>query len=300
MLSGFGLLFQGLGLKTEGKLIQDNQRYVNSAIELLNQIGSPSLDAFKKVVVSLLPQDAAKPSDVREAPSERAIQREQTQSVKEHLQALASRFSFTAARAAKQEQSGPRHATAPNPALRGNLALYSRARGSQVDLGPATSEPTLGTRRSLPAISSNLAQYNGITNLDYFPLDSQQSSNPGNVVPKQSTTQSSTDLDSFLGYLNTYDASLPSNSGAPSYISPDALTYPTPSLPSDWAPDTWSSLDVQSQHPTSARSVLSFSDESLTSGEDLSSCDFGSEYRGYAMPSGDYKQEDFDLSGFGL
>lgn len=42
--------------------------------------------------------------------------------------------------------------------------------------------------------------------------------------------------------------------------------------------------------PSSAKSVFSLSEESLTSGEDLASVDlgsvdFGSEFRGYAMPN---------------
>ena len=301
VLSGFGLLFQGLGLKAEGKLIQDTQRYIHSTIELLNQIGSPSLDAFKNVVRSLIPEDAAKSPEAQERSSKNSMSppRDQNQNIKGQLQALASRFSFSATRGMKQEQCGLRRAAAPNTVVSGNLALYSRTRGSQISLGSTSSEPSLGTRRSLPTISSNLPQYNGMTNLDYFPLGS-HTSNTDNIAQKSTSTQNPTDLDSLLGYISTYETSPPPPNGAPCYISPESLTYPTPSLPSDWNPDVWSSIDVRSQQPTSARSVLSFSDESLTSGEDLSSCDFGSDYRSYAIPTGEYKQDDFDLSNFGL
>jgi len=40
-------------------------------------------------------------------------------------------------------------------------------------------------------------------------------------------------------------------------------------------------------NPASARSVLSFSEEELTSGEELSSCDMGGEYRGIVIPNVD-------------
>ena len=304
VLSGFGLLFQGLGLKTEGKLIQDNQRYIQSTIELLSQTARSSLNAFENLAFSLIPQDAARSSHVQQPCSERSVPdpSEQSLDVKGRLQALASRFSFSATRGMKQEHTDPRRTTVPNAVLNGNLALYSRARGSQVNLGPTVTEPTLSARRSLPTMSSNPPQYSGVTNLDYFSLDFQLSTSD-NMAQRSSTVQTSTELENLMGFAKTYDTSSPpSNNGAPCYISPEALTYPTPTLSSDWNPDTWSSLDMQQSQfpPNSARSVLSFSDESLTSGEDLSSCDFGSEHRGFAMPAGDYKQEDWDLSGFGL
>ena len=54
LLSGFGLLFQGLDLKEDGRFIWDNQRLVCSVIEILGRnVGLGALE-FKRLACSIL------------------------------------------------------------------------------------------------------------------------------------------------------------------------------------------------------------------------------------------------------
>jgi hypothetical protein len=136
-------------------------------------------------------------------------------------------------------------------------------------------------------------------NLDYFPLGA----DPVPSYPKMSkSTMVASDWERILsnmdnGNSNIYDGIY----GGPS---PDAISsfvelYPTNGNGLEWAPEAWpvNAVDLQPKAPV-PQSVLSFSDESLTSGEDLSSngCqDYCPDsFKGILMPQ---LNDDFELEG---
>lgn len=293
LLSGFGLLYQGMNLNAESKLMRDNLKLVRSTVELLDKTGVAAASPFKKLACGILQLEPfLKPAVQRKSSSENNRANSQTprKSPKGQLQAIASRFSFNGPRPPKAEATSHRRSTMHTIPVCANMALYSRGQtGSRASLVSIASEPVVEAKRS-PQATSHAPLYQQTPNLDYLPLGSESPApnqpNPSSKPPINATV---TDWE-FLSYLDSFDnASAPSLSGnLPRYVSPDALSYSTPPLPADWSPEAWALPEIlsgQSGHPGS---VFSLSDESLTSGEDISSNDFnttGSEYRGFPMPA---------------
>lgn len=336
ILSGFGLLFQGLDLNRHGKLIKDNHRLVCSVIELLERASAPGAAEFKKVACSMLSIEGVaknnsestlalqpKPAAPMPAP------RDTTRSARKQLQAIASRFSFSANRMAKQEQNATRRATIPETGP-GIVPTFVR-NNSQLSISSARSEPALvhtarqrsiypstpthpdsalvqGGRQRPPAnreppIRMAATPMDG-PNLDYLPF----SNDPVPTDPMAQRTDklnvSTIEWERLLGSLdsgqsNIYDgiyggsaagsaADMLSNNHAPSSFEGGRSLGRSPDA--SWS-DSHLHLSLGAM-----KSVLSISDESLTSGsgEDLStsSCDLGlggsrQAYRGIIIPHGD-------------
>lgn len=155
-------------------------------------------------------------------------------------------------------------------------------------------------------------------NLDYLslgntPSQSRQSSPPRNrmqppsSIPQQRsrhlshnemgakvpTTVSNTDWEMMLGTIdggmnNVYDAIY----GGPGFLNESSLPAPSQSNGNDWSPDSWdlSTFNIGDfsagppSNPAAPQSVLSLSDESLSSGEDVAPSELG-----LSMGSVDYQ-----------
>lgn len=319
ILSGFGLLFQGLDLNRHGKLIKGSQRLVCSVIEILERASAPGAGEFKKVACSMISIERfAKDSSAstvlqRRSEGPMPAPQDTIKSARKQLQAIASRFSFGATRSAKQEQTSSRRATIPEIAP-GKTVVFAR-QDSQLSISSARSEPAIGHggrqdsicpsmlahpdsamvqggRRRTPAQPE---QRNHMTttlegpNLDYlhfgndpvptYPIS--QNSNKASV--------STTEWERLLGSLDSCQSNI--YDGIYGGPSPDMLstnTSPTHGGHLGWSPEVWGG----DTNPEPRQSVLSISEESLTSGEDFSSCDLGrQESRGILMPH---------VDGFGL
>ncbi|MCJ1391399.1 hypothetical protein MMC18_004263 [Xylographa bjoerkii] len=327
LLAGFGLLFQNLDLNQEGMLIRDNQRLVCSVIQILERDLAPSAAPFKKVACSIITvgrfatststskTDTIKFEDTSQRVSDTAMLAPQSnvKSARKQLQAIASRFSFSTNNALKRAQStNTRRSVGPSPNL-GNLALY--ARHSSLNLPAAQPEPVLKRANSemRPRKPSRLPVVAELPNLDYLPFDFDTPLTPASSDTSRSTGPAS-DWDKLLGYIDSVgylDNSQPIENYNPNldfnpnprnsyettnsdYVSP-SLNVPSPYVEvtppavtiNDWSSEAWGANDGFSQIPPPAKSVFSLSDESLTSGEELSSVDYGSgtEYRGIMMPN---------------
>ncbi len=292
-LSGFGLLFQGLDLDRKGKLIQDSQRLMCSVIEILERNKAPGAAEFKKVACAMIsieggPKSNRGPEDTtprRKADGVMPAPKISLKSAKKQIQAVASRISGGTLRHMKQEDPLGRRATAPALST-SNIGLYSRS-DSQNSISSAISEPPphynhargLSIKRSpRPTITYETP------NLDYLSFNNEQTPSPSfrstiSAIPYK-------DIDAAYGLTQQaqtqYDGLFSSPDMLSAYISPSpsSATY-------DWASEIWAMPSELGTHTTSARSVLSFSEEELTSGEELSSCDMAGEYRGIAMPNVD-------------
>ena len=310
VLAGFGLLYQGLGLKADGKLIRDNQRLLCSIVQLLKPASALTSVAFKRVACAVLTVDSfAKPTLHRTTSSENTARRmpapdAPTKSPKNQLQLIASRFSFSGPRPTKKEgHHYSRRSTAPHVLVPGNLAMYSRNgnHASQTSLNSVASEPIPNRiKRSPSTTDASPPDILKVAppNLDYLPLGP-QSTTPNINNGKSTQPSNFGEWDHLLGYFENYDSNSPVNAhnGIPSYISPEPISFASPSHPiSDWSSDGWTiPNDFGPSHATTARSVFSLSEESLTSGEDLSSCDLGQELSGYLLGNGDdFRLQDHD------
>ena len=327
LLAGFGLLFQNLDLNQEGMLIRDNQRLVCSVIQILERDHAPFAISFKKVACSIIavghfaPSTSTSKTDMIESKatpekhSDTAILAPQLniKSARKQLQAIASRFSFTTTNTIKRAQSTSTRRPAAAPHNLGNLALY--ARHSTLNLAATQSEPVLKRANSekRPHKRLPLPVVTELPNLDYLPFEFDAPTTPASSDTSRSTGPAS-DWDQLLGYIdgvgyldnnppfencnikhghntnprNSYEtANSDYISTTQDYASPSIEIPPPTVTVNDWLPETWDLNDGFSQNPPPAQSVFSLSQESLTSGEELSSVDYGSgtEYRGIMMPS---------------
>ncbi|KAL2073419.1 hypothetical protein VTL71DRAFT_10743 [Oculimacula yallundae] len=307
-LCGLSLLYQGLDLKQEGKLMQDGQRLVAVVVKLLEKADAPGAADFKKLSSSMFKvatqarSVAGRSPNVKNAaislkstPSPSAPKQQLRPQIYRHESATMSESDLLA------QQEKLRRATVPNIAMRQDYHSHGRS-----SLDSTRSESPMSKRNarsSAPHIPTllkpRLVKNEKPPNLDYLslsntPVPSQPQSPiqsrsqppahnahtpifPNNAyITTKSSGVSTSEWEALLGSLdggqtNVYDAIY----GGP------ALTLPeTTSNYGDWSPDSqWdmSSLTMPefNNAPGTARSVLSFSEESLSSGEELSTSELG-------------------------
>jgi hypothetical protein len=331
VLSGFGLLFQNIELDHGGALIKENQRLINTIANLLDQTPAPASLEFRRVSNALLipdgPRQRRTPHLSRHnSDGNIANQYDTMSSAQKHIRAIMSRFTLPT-KLSRTELTQDRRATLPA------LTLSNQFSQSQASLNSVRSEPP--TARSEPTMSPDINRSSlsppkfsrprpnsstprPVTNLDYLPLGSGENTASAtypyviNASGKQEAT--TTDWERLLGSLdngqtNIYDSIY----GGPPV---DALLDVSPlPLAADlnlvWSPDMWSispeDIGMQRSSRDAPRSVLSFSDESLTSGEEfpeLMSSNSNESFRGICIPVAGSGMDKFGLSGldaqFGL
>ena len=287
LLAGFGLLFQGLNLDRRGKLIQDSQRLLCSVVEILERNAAIGAAEFKKIACAMMSVERFSKSirgsnDIparRESDQSVGAQRESSKSARKP-QAIASRLSTGNAPIVKRENASGRRFTAPTLPT-GQLSNYDCGTSQNSD-SSVVSDPMpqheCGWRNTIlqsPRQNSSLET----PNLDYLsfndptPSPNAMSPDPGRHLraPDRTNQQMQPPLDSLF----------PSEDVFSSYVSP------TPSADSGWYPDVWALPSNVSNQPDAPHGHVSFSDEDLTSGEELSNCDIGTDFRGLAMPNVD-------------
>lgn len=296
LLSGFGLLFQGLDLNRKGKLMQDSQRLVCSIMTILDRTAAYGSTEFKKVACAMIsidkppkPVQAVQANPPLRKTSNGAMEapRNKSKAARKQLQAVASRFSTSCVSTIKKEDHVERRAAAP---LKASRFAHS---DTQLSAAPAISSPNglqpdnKDRRQSL----TNAASMLDVPNLDYLSFGDDGSPTPS--YPNTGTGDSIKGINVAqpTGFLTSSSLSVPFDNG---FASTDDLGGCITHSPStgqfDWGAELWNLPADMSSQPA-AQSVLSFTEEELTSGEEWSIHDSSSEYRGIAMPSHD---------GFGL
>ncbi|KAH7068067.1 fungal-specific transcription factor domain-containing protein [Paraphoma chrysanthemicola] len=284
--AGFGLLFQTLDLARDGKLIKDCNRLVCSVMDMLESGNAAGYTDFRRigctlVAVPRVEQMAAPSLSRHNSESSMGAPSDTFRATQKTLKAIAARFSPGALKNGRQEPQEPRRATlpaiSPSMGVHGNQSSSSL---SSIRSEPpvARSEPTLSPMSHRASFSmSNKRRPSPQTfqqrNIDFLsfandPLASYALSANGGVKSEVSSSDWERLLSSLdNGQTNIYDTIY---GGPPA----DALLDMTPlSAPADnnatWSPNTWNWNAYNEQNPP--QSVLSFSDESLTSGEEFSS-----------------------------
>jgi hypothetical protein len=317
-LCGLSLLYQGLDLKQEGKLMQDGQRLICVVIKYLEKVKAPGASDFKRLAVSMInietqpkPSAIRKPENSMPAPKSSkstpspSVGRKQLQpQLYRHQSATMSENDLL------MQQEKLRRATLPaitmhrpdNHQPHGRTSMESTRSES-----PMSKREYRGSAPQLPTmLKPRPSQSTKVPNLDYLSLSNtpvqsqpqspaqtrtQQAAQPAQAVrtshlpsfPNNSysntktSTATPTEWEVLLGSLdggqtNLYDAIY----GGPAL----SLTDTTSSNYDSWSPDSgWdmSSLTMNdfTNAPGAARSVLSISEESLSSGEDLSTSELG-------------------------
>ena len=324
LLSGFSLLYQGVELDRQGKLMRDSQRLICSALSILERDSAHSGAEFRKIASSLMPMDrlpktpsvptAASTSTLRRKsdgsmPAPQATQR----CARKQLQAIASRFSFgasTNARPRRLQDHNSRRATLPTITT-DNLSQHTPHNNSQRSISSASSSP-LPPRNDSRASTicpqqARLVSADECPNLDYLALGTDDATPTPSYPPAVARPAVPlTDWDRIFGCtLDTLGTSSSAD---------------LPPASAGWIDACWglsgtdaltvSGLAAAAAASANARSALSLSDES--SGEDLSGVEFvgangnaggggSGEYRGIMMPNVDGFGELAGLDGnFGL
>ncbi|TID18319.1 transcriptional activator protein-like protein acu-15 [Venturia nashicola] len=289
VLAGFGLLFQNIELDEGGALMRENQRLINTITEFLDKTPSPASIEFRRISNALatpeMPRQRHTPTLSRHS-SDGNIGNvhEGMSSAQKHIRAIMNRLT-SPSRPSKDE----RRATLPTVAFNHDFS------NSQNSLHSVRSEPH--TARSEPTLSPNLDRKRSslsppkpshsrpydstarpITNLDYLPLGETDAGNHPNLSTntKRKQEASATDWEQLLGSIdngqtNIYDSIY---GGPPIDALLDVAPPPTAGNPNMvWSPEMWridpEDIDMQRRSGEAPRSVLSFSDDSLTSGEEF-------------------------------
>ncbi|KAI9055570.1 hypothetical protein LZ554_000516 [Drepanopeziza brunnea f. sp. 'monogermtubi'] len=299
-ICGLGILYQGLDLKQEGKLMKYSQRLVATVVQLLEKANAPGAVDFKRLSFSIIPEvpaiglsdrspnEMGVPTSSESTPSPMVARQQPRPQVHRHSSATMSE------RDPLSHQDKLRYATAPS--IKPDQENLSRSRSS-LDSGRSES-PTSKHRcrysvAQLPfSLESRPHKNEKLPNLDYLslsntPVASQSPvqlrsqllktsghtpilTSTGFAVKKQSSGVSPSEWEALLGSLdggqtNLYDAIY--GGPAPVFDNPSS-NYGN--WAADWDITTLTMGDFGNTAPEPASSVLSFSEESLSSGEDLS------------------------------
>lgn len=328
VLCGMTLLYQIVDFKQDGKLMRDNERLINVVIKILSHVETPSSAALRKVASMLVTVD--EPLEAMEsvknerqrsmpAPSQRASPPGGAPAKKMYIHghradAAASETDLL------QQQEKLRRMTMP--ALAGHRPQLYRARSRpsfdnlQQDVSQVQRDHRMSASGASVSGHRNHPVYRSRPNLDYLSLSNtpsqSQPPSPGNgrmqppSLPRQQSMNpqvgtkiagiSSTEWEALLGSMdgglhNVYDA-IYGGSGMINEASMPVNTAHSNSS-AEWSPDSWdlSSFSIGEFGNTPApRSVLSISDESLSSGEEVAPSELGLsvgsvDYHGQMLPT---------------
>ena len=308
LTSGLSILWQSIDLDEESKLIKDNQKSLQIALTMLNRESQTSYTELRRIITAFIPlqnrrisasktqesTSASKPaSNASASPTQ---PKQSNKSAKKQLQAIASRLSTVMS--GSPRTSEPRRATVPQTNVTRSVSPQHRA-GSTVSLSSTRSAPVIIASSPNQLVRTNTTNSNQSINLDYFPFDDEHQPS---TSPHQTSASSSTMLPpkkpSSLHHMSSspnianasWDNLLYSN---PSYNNANTnlnndlfnpLNMPAVHTPmsmsnsmlaNDWisTPDhngNWNlpTMDFSTKAPV-PQSLLSFSGESITSGDDF-------------------------------
>ena len=271
-MAGFGLLYQILDLHRESKLVQEGQRYLDVVISILDRDLVPGKIEFKRIVSATLNMPStvtnprfgsisnfeAKPVD-HSMPAPKNISRSLRKI--QGCRRMHFRTASTANPQIKRESSEVRRLTDTGlsrpqiPEFTGHVDTSSRSTftpGSFVPIHRPHSFPV--------ASSQNAFEPFNLPNLDYLDFSNEPATfNEQDQRNREQMDNTAARMQEPIGKT---------------FSSPDVFSYisnlPPTSKPDEWSPELWAmSTEAHGFQPQSA---LSLSDESLTSGEDLSSC----------------------------
>ena len=290
LLAGFGLLFQGLNLDRKGKLIQDSQRLLCSVIEILERNAAPGAAQFKKITCAMITVNGI--SKTAHASEDSATRRKSDGTMPapktvsksaRKLQAIASRFSSANTDALKRESSNGRRSTVSALPL-DSMSYYARS-DSQNSVSSVVSDPMPQSGYSSRTTTSQSPRQIVVVkppNLDYLSFNNDSSPSPQCPSPNSHRKIIDSDSTSVPNYINALQSQPPFDSLFPVTDIFSTYLQTPPAGTIDLGPDIWNMTSNLGNQYTSAPS---FSEEELTSGEEMSSCDMGKDVNGISIPS---------------
>ncbi|TQV94007.1 C6 transcription factor FacB [Cordyceps javanica] len=301
-ISALALLYQVVDLKAESKLARESQRLVNSVVRTVDRLRSPGCVDLRRIASTLvsidgtsLPSPGSSPSSQRRSSASKSPTTEQPRRRKSGLekqQTQQVQVQHTAAQGKSRRLTMP-VLTSPDAelgAMRSRDSFDSvQSEGfartedfmcmSQLPTGSQNANALLATRPNLDYLSLNTtpngSRSHSPGSKQQLPLDQQAQIHLANMMTNTQFSSkvagvSNNEWEALLGSMeggmdNMYNAIY----GGATLVNEPALTNKT----GEWSPDSWdlSSLGLGDFTASEApQSVLSLSDESLSSGEEVS------------------------------
>lgn len=282
--AGFSILWQCMDLEDDSKLIKDNQKSLVMLVSKLSKENAAACTEFQKVASAFVAVGSPRATPKHIAIDTAAARLLNTvpsplsnkqKTARKQLQAIASRFSSFAGKDGKADSTPARKTDSPQsetPTFK--IPSYPRA-NSTVSLVSTQSAPSIQLSTPSPRMSHHGRSDNGaassVVNLDYFPLEcdlqtmATQSSSATMLPPKKRLPLNNDGWEHL-----TLD--FESNGIVNNTIEPNALEKCVSNPETlDWTGDMdmWNLGGFHSEKAHVPQSLLSFSDESLTSGDDF-------------------------------
>ena len=284
MNASFSILWQCVDLEDDSKLLKDNQKSLTLALAKVAKENTSAATEFQKVAAAFvvvgnprtlqpkhipIETQAAKLLNPMPAPAANSKQK----STKKHLQAIASRFSSFSTKESLSDESQKRRTMSPKSGLtQFHPSPYHRA-NSAIGLVSTQSTPALDVSTPSPRTTvpmhRPIAQAASTVNLDYFPLEGtyqlpMQNLSSTMLPPTRNSAPASNDGWEHVGHERD------STPTALYTVAPGALNK-TVSNPEtlDWTGDLWDLGGYHTEKVHIPQSLLSFSEESLTSADDF-------------------------------
>lgn len=299
-LCGMALLYQTVELKQDGKLMREDERLVNAVLKMLCGGRAPGSRAFTKVARLLinveLEETSSTPVNAEAAPSPSILKgdgkaRKKSWSKGSRLVAMASASESDLL----QQQEKLRRMTMPS--ITAQRPEFYRAPHSRQSFDSLPDDVAEIQRRRQEAQQ---------VQLDFLNLSSNgipgrsQSSSPSQSrhlkpqTPHTSDNPTNSGLPTKLSAVTEWEALLGSMDGGINNVydaiyggPPLVEAIPPASIGADWSPDSWdlanfnlgngggAGADFGTGGPDAPQSVLSLSDESLSSGEEIAPSELG-------------------------
>lgn len=246
LLSGFALLYQGLNLNRKGKLMQDSQRVVCSAIAILERSVALGSADFKRLACAMVSID--KTSKPVRAANETSVPRKKAsgrmeapqakaKSGRRQLQAMAARFSTGNLGTFKKESNVERRATVPTTSASSVYGLHQSRPSicSAIELHrPQHHEHSVNLE--LQRSTSTL----DIPNLDYLSFGDDGGPTPSLSTIDVGSVTKGLNVDHLSGSFasppsfTTFDSVFSASDPSDLYITPSPST-----THQDWGSDLW-------------------------------------------------------------
>lgn len=285
MNAGFSILWQCMDLEEDSKLIKDNQKSLALLLAKVAKENNPASTEFQKVACGFVVIGSPRAGHPRYIPIDTPAARSlgtmpaptsPKQSIaRKQLQAIASRFSSFSSKDNNTEDVHRRKTISPHSAGV-VLPTQNQRSNSSISLVSTQSAPVRHSAtpspRTTPA-ARPIAAATSAVNLDYFPMSNslhpQQASHSSTSTMLPPKRQALSKNNSWEHLPSEFDSHTPELYHT---VEPTALnkTISNPETSLDWTGDLWnlgSFSNIDKAHIP--QSLLSFSEESLTSGDDF-------------------------------
>jgi len=273
--AGFSILWQCMDLEDYSKLFKDNQKSLTLLLAKISKENNAAASEFQKVASAFalvgshraiqpkhIPTDTPAPGFLDNISAPVATKQK---TAKKQLLAIASRFSGYGSKVNKSDEGVKRRTTPPQTGLSQLQSTNSTVSLASIQSAPAMQVCTSSPRTSM--VPRPIAAASSVVNLDYFPVEgtqnlASQNSSSTMLPPKKHSAPSSTD--DWKQLVPDFETSVLYNTVEPTALNKCLLNPET----ADWTEGLWD-LTGFTEKAHVPQSLLSFSEESLTSGDDF-------------------------------